>query len=403
MFMKVYQYPPRRGNGSYWTLLSDGEEELKKAVPLFATLQPPVIDSNCAYHREPSTHTVKSKGKFVPVLPRSDLSSAGGLPYFSIGPTQLTSGVRMTSAPNMGAASEVVIGESSCGMEASLGDDEEFDCRGSGEGPTCLGKRPRHLSDHSYAKAWQLRGTGDEVMEGKSEPEILELAAGGHSGWDSTAEGFSDPSTPKRRRKISGTCHAKPAESLTDLAGDDITTRPKVVVSSPGGSPSVTTPPNEDQDSSLHLLDSSFLTPLKNMAVPDLEIGAISFSPLYANLITPKLDKTSKFANSSTSSDTPAHHHHHHAYFSSPLTPLKTSLDSGIFSPLRSDGFGGMKFSTPNSLSPLADLSSFSSSLQPELYPFKVLNSSGSASSTPLRPGSLHALGLPGLTPPSRK
>ena len=72
MFAKVFQYPPRHGNGSYWTLLADGEEELKRAHPLFTTLLPPVIDADSAYCRIPLTHTVKSRGQFTPVLPHKN-------------------------------------------------------------------------------------------------------------------------------------------------------------------------------------------------------------------------------------------------------------------------------------------------------------------------------------------
>lgn len=365
MFMKVFQYPPRRGNGSYWTLLSDGEEELKKAIPLFATLQPPVIDSNSTYHREPSTHTVKSKGKFVPVLPRSDASS-GGLPYFSF------------SGNLSGANSRLDINEVEI-CESLSASDDQFDYGGE-EKFSRLGKRVGHMRDHSYAKSWHLK---EEVRE---ETEVVELAAGrGGMGKGSRwGESFADPSTPKRRLKAVDGERSNPRTSTTDDSTTD-----------PVGSPSFTTPPKE-QDSSLHLLDSSFLTPLKNMTVPDVEIGTISFSPLYANLITPKPDKIKTRTKSESSL---------HPFFPSPLTPLRNTLDSGIFSPLHTDCLGGMKFSTPtnsSSLSPLADLSAFSS-LQPELYSLKVLDNSSSSTNTPIRPGSLQGLGLPGFTPPSRK
>ena len=357
MFMKVYQYPPRRGNGSYWTLLSDGEEELKKAVPLFATLQPPVIDSNCAYHKEPSTHTVKSKGKFVPVLPRADYTS-GGLPYFSVGGSGLSSAARMT-----GTADEVVIGE---GSEDDPPIPTGFNNYRGKDGR----KRPRHLNDHDYSKSFE----GDEEDEDtNTEMEIVELASGKSGGREG---GFADRSTPKRKRKLTPGKKMRPFRDAGMREGQS---------TAHGSSPSFATP-TKDADTSLHLLDSSFLTPFKNFGVPDVEIGPISFSPLYANLITPKREG-GVCATSNTSS---------HPFFPSPFTPLKSSLDSGIFSPLNSDSLGGMKFSTPNSLSPLVDLSA----LQPELCPLKVLDSSDGGSGTPLRPGSLQAFGLPGLTPP---
>lgn len=370
MFMKVFQYPPRRGNGSYWTLLSDGEEELQKAIPLFATLQPPVIDSNSTYHKQPCTHTVKSKGKFIPVLPRGNMAN-GSLPYFSVGSNLSSSSMRMDS---VGAADEVVIGGSS-----------QDGCGYGREGRGYRVLHPRnHLCDHDYAKSWHYKEAGGVDT-------VVELAAGRGrerkgSHWDDSIqsdESFADPPTPKKRQKLQDAVKSKPFPVTRVSSG-------RAGEGTSPSSPSFTTPPKE-QDSSLHLLDSSFLTPLKNMAVPDVEIGAISFSPLYTNLITPG---NAGIVAPETS----------HPFFPSPLTPLRSSLDSGIFSPLRSDCLGGMKFSTPtnmSSLSPLADLSSFSS-LQPEFYSFKG-SQEGSGSATPHRPGSLQALGLPGLTPPSRK
>ena len=88
MFAKVFQYPPRRGNGSYWTLLADGEEELKRAHPLFTTLLPPVIDADSAYCRIPLTHTVKSRGQFTPVLPHTNHK----LPYLLIWMLEIITG-----------------------------------------------------------------------------------------------------------------------------------------------------------------------------------------------------------------------------------------------------------------------------------------------------------------------
>ena len=386
MFMKVYQYPPRRGNGSYWTLLSDGEEELKKAIPLFATLQPPVIDTNCAYHREPSTHTVKSKGKFIPVLPRSDISSSG-LPYFSINKAA-SSSLKINVDPHYIVASdEIVVGETSSNIQhtMTIGGNKEN-----------LSRRPRHLRDHSYAKFWNL-GEMEELTTSKMDAEIVELASGGGQegalGWDESAatesdDSISNPSTPKRRQKLGGNQSSKsyPLSSTLDKSGS---TSCVGLESECGTEESFTTPP-KDQDNSLHLLDSSFLTPLKNL-VPDVEIGAISFSPLYTNLVTPKQERDSKYSDQGTSSDSQSQ-----SFLPSPFTPLKNALDSGIFSPLHSGSLGGMKFSTPTTMSPLGDLSS----LQPELFSLKVLENSEVPGNTPLRPGSLQGLGLPGLTPP---
>ena len=429
MFMKVYQYPPRRGNGSYWTLLSDGEEELKKAVPLFATLQPPVIDPNCAYHKQPSTHTVKSKGKYVPVLPRSDLgggsSSGGGLPYFSVGPTA------PGSSPCLAAEEEVVSG----GDESVYGDGVSSRFGGGGgrtrDGVRAGNKRPRHLSDHSYAKSWELEGgrigTKGGGRKGDGDAKVVELAVGrggggsvrgrggggGEEGSESEDSVTDLSATPKRKCKMEST-KAKPISTNDAAPTAGVTTKPD-------HSPSFTTPPKE-LDNSLHLLDSSFLTPLKNFVVPDVEIGTISFSPLYSNLITPKREDISVSGGLSSTAVGGGGGPAHSSFFPSPLTPLKSSLDSGIFSPLRGAtdasgvgvGLGGVKFSTPTptrmhhqhhcsslALSPLVDLSTLSS-LQPELCPLRVLESSEGPGDTPLRPGSLQAFGLPGLTPPSR-
>lgn len=397
MFMKVYQYPPRRGNGSYWTLLSDGEEELKKAIPLFATLQPPVIDTNCAYHKEPSTHVVKSKGKFIPVLPRSDMNTS--LPFFSLG-NNMSSVVKSCSAAHSIVASNEVVVEDSINdnSEHLMSADEDIDYEAKEETLAANVmhfpiKRPKHLHDHSYAKGLSLQEVND-LIDGTVNAEVVELAAGvWDKGMGRENDRFAAPSTPKRKKKLPVSRKGKyhPLNSTTNQS----CFKPRVsgVGSALGDSPSFTTPTKE-QDSSLNLLDSSLLTPLKNL-VPDVEIGTISFSPLYVNLATPKQGKVTHHLLTSDAQS--------HPYFPSPFTPLKGSFDSGIFSPLRTDSLGGMKFSTtPTNMSPLGDLNSFGS-LQPELCPLKVLDSSGGTSSTPLRPGSLQAFGLPGLTPPTRK
>lgn len=404
MFMKVYQYPPRRGNGSYWTLLSDGEEELKKAVPLFTTLQPPIIDSNCAYHHEPSTYTVKSKGKYVPVLPRSELPSGGSgggnsnLPYFSFE----SSGGSKSYCPDPHS----IIASN----EITVGGDADFSEEVPPREPCVQSERPKHLCDHSYAKSWTLEEEVAPANELFEERKVLEVggvigrggrgARGVASTWedgDGGEESGEDEecvSTPKRKRISSVVAGRARFGSLSSNGSGSGIFRSNVaylgnyrqtIGSSP---PAFATTPPKDHDTSLNLLETSFLTPLKNF-VPDVEIGAISFSPLYANLITPKQDTGKQLHNHMTPTTNP----HPHPFLSSPLTPLKGSLDSGIFSPLQSDTLGGMKFSTPTNLSPLGDL-------KPELYPLKLLDNSGSSSNTPLRPGSLQPFGLPGLTPP---
>ena len=385
MFMKVYQYPPRRGNGSYWTLLSDGEEELKKAVPLFATLQPPVIDANCAYHREPSTYTVKSKGRFIPVLPRSDVGTAN-LPYFSLG-SNVASGLHICSNINaLGTEVEMDdFPETVCQFLPSCedvdGEDKEEETASYLEQPF---KKPKHLHDHSYAKG--LFQEVDDFIEEAIEAEVIELAAGVRDeGTGNQDDSFSTPLALKQKKKL-----PKEKRYLQQIESRQ---HPSLdVAASLRDSPPFGTPTKE-QDNSLHLLDSSLLTPLKSL-VPDVELGAISFSPLYSNL-TPKHKVSSQVARQLTSSDA-----QFQPYLPSPFTPLKGAFDSGIFSPLRTDSLGGIKFSTPTNISPLGDLNSFNS-LQSELCPLKVLDSS--AGSTPMRPGSLRAFGLPGLTPPTAR
>ena len=377
MFMKVYQYPPRRGNGSYWTLLSDGEEELKKAIPLFATLQPPVIDTNCAYHREPSTHTVKSKGRFIPVLPRSDLSAH--LPYFAMG-NNLASGYRVYSNVNS-LATEVEVEdfpENPCqylpSCENLEGEEKEQDGVGDFEQPI---KKPKHLHDHSYSKG-AFHGVDDYAKEAV-ESEVIELATGmGEEHMTKEKNKFSALLALKRTKNDSESCYSQHTEDREPLCHD--------VPPALENSPPFTTP-TKGHDDSLHLLDSSLLTPLKSY-VPDIELGPISFSPLYTNLATPKHKVVSQMPTAEGQSQ---------AYLPSPFTPLKGTFDSGIFSPLRTDSLGAIKFSTPTNISPLGDLNPYG--LHPELCPLKVLDNSGG--STPVRPGSLRSFGLPGLTPPN--
>ncbi len=385
MFMKVYQYPPRRGNGSYWTLLSDGEEELKKAVPLFATLQPPVIDTNCAYHREPSTHTVKSKGRYVPVLPRSDM--AANLPYFSLS-GNIPPGLQICSGiSNLAPELEVeefpeAVHQYDDQPGEKVDDDEKDDESSDLEQPI---KKPKHLHDHSYAK--ELFQDVEEYMDGSVDAEVVELATGIREELVARNEDrFFTPSGTNKKRKIvdDEPCYPQELEEEQPPGHGD----PTPLQSSP---PFVT--PTKGHNNSLHLLDSSLLTPLKSL-VPDAELGPITFSPLYTSLATPK-HKRSSHEVGQFNIDCQSH-----PYLPSPFTPLKGSFDSGIFSPLRGDSLGGLKFSTPTNISPLGDLNSFSS-FQPELCPIKILDNS--AGSTPVRPGSLRALGLPGLTPPTAR
>ena len=394
MFMKVYQYPPRRGNGSYWTLLPDGEEELKRAVPLFSTFRPPVIDSECIYSRGESTHTVKSRGQFVPLLPRSTLTSTGH-PYFAVSGS-LGSGARLQSGEEE-VTTEVVLDSAHLDSDGVHGLVDREQLKSSDNLPT-------HIAEHSYAKL--LHAPVDGLIDSSS---------------DSERDKSGCPPTPKRKKssKKSSSRRQASGEGKSDECG---TSRDKCC----GEEDGFQTPPKE-QDSSLNLLDSSLLTPLRNLG-PDVELGPISLSPLYTNFVTPKRGHTHSTPPSSSESE-PATSHTPPASSASsstgpsasssntqasnslilPLTPLRTftgsvgGFDSGIFSPLNPDTFN-IKFSTPI-LSPLTDYlqpNTFSTPHPPEfLTPLKVLDSSNGNGNTPLRLGSLEALGLPGFTPPT--
>ncbi len=351
MFMKVYQYPPRRGNGSYWTLLSDGEEELKRAIPLFSTLLPPVIDDTSIYNRVPATHTVKSKGQYVPVLP--NLDGAVSQPYFAIETTVNTVEVPQSldySFPSVGAHSEVATRKKATLSRHST---------------------PRHLLDHSYAKQACERGEEEDS---------------GHLSESSDHESTFDAPTPKRNRCSSTSVH-RPLHEQSPTPSHD----PEGATTQAGGGRIVCTPPSADpqKDNSLNLLDSSFLTPVKNL-VPDIEMSTISLSPLY-NFITPGCGNT-PFPTS----------------LPSPFTPLESlrvgsglpDVDIGVFStPLKTDP---LRFSTP--FSPLRDLLPQNTfALPQDTFPaLRDFDSPmGFGTVMPSRPGSLQPFGLPGFTPPS--
>ena len=421
MFMKVYQYPPRRGNGSYWTLLSDGEEELKRAIPLFSTFRPPVIDSECIYNRgaASNTHTVRSKGQFIPLLPRSGLTATNQA-YFSVDGTLSTAA---RAQPEEEVTTKVVLDSANLEYEAICGSSTKLPSE----------NLPAHILEHSYAKLSHV--SADALLDSSSE---------------SDKENEGCPPTPKRKKatgrkpstssrlppsKASGVSHPTKGQEQGELHSEA-----KEATSDDDSHDGAFQTPPKEQDSSLHLLDSSFLTPLRNLD-PGIEIGPISLSPLYTNFITPKRGTTptthssssAKPSSDSTSPVAPTRKLSPTAPSLSvtgitipgssnplatstiplPLTPLRNftsalgggvgSFDSGIFSPLSSDTFN-VKFSTPI-LSPLADLlqpNTFSTPHPPEfLTPLKVLDSSHGSENTPLRVGSLGALGLPGFTPPA--
>lgn len=416
MFMKVYQYPPRRGNGSYWTLLSDGEEELKRAVPLFSTFRPPVIDSDCIYSRgAATTHTVKSKGQYIPLLPRNTLTSTSQA-YFSVDGT-LSSGARIQSGEEV--TTEVVLDSAHLESEAVCYAEERHESDK---------KIPVHILEHSYAKLGHL--AADDLQDCSSESEKEHEAC---------------PLTPKRkkstkkstfRRMISTDGPSRTSQKDVENEEEEVNSTEEKEIDDGG----FHTPP-KDQDSSLHLLDTSLLTPLRNLD-PDVEIGPISLSPLYTNFVTPKRGTCEENSSSTVNTDstdvavvavcTPTSSSSGAVgtgMFSSssnplalntlplPLTPLRSftsgncapmggigSFDSGIFSPLSVDTFNNIKFSTPV-LSPLTDLlqpNTFSTPHPPDfLTPLKVLDLSHSNGNTPHRVGSLGGLGLPGFTPPA--
>ena len=361
MFMKVYQFPPRRGNGSYWTLLPDGEEELKNAYPLFSTLLPPVIDENSAYCRIPATHTVKSKGQFVPVLPQSNRKQ----PYFALQGTQTPSYEQHGDLPS----SSLERGE----------DEKSEDWAKPGRAI------PRqHLLEHSYSKlpifdsSLQMTHIQREMMlEDKTNCSYLPSSS--RTIDLENAQCYSDSSkcsvpTETNFQKEESTMteippnrqlHVPTSPPTRSHHNDPSSHHP--VSNSPfaaaaGGDPN-------DKDSSLNIIDTSFLTPMK-CAMVDLALGSLSFSPLY-NFVTPQREPVPQtgFAHhgcsplpaacaTTTSSS---------SLTSSPnLYPAPTTLssstqnaappeyNSGILSPFASS----LRFSTPlmKGMSPLVDL-----------------------------------------------
>ena len=370
MFMKVYQYPPRRGNGSYWTLLSDGEDELKRAIPLFSTFQPPLIDHNCVYNRVPITHTVKSRGQFVPVLPRSD-TGVCNQPYFA------TTG----SAVCASGMDEVVVLQSS--EDVSIASNQSL--KQSARHTSCRYKPPMHLLDHSYAKQpphFQFQSPSMDFDSSLDSEATIEA-----------------PLTPKRRKLAITPAKRPNRPSRSRPITSTRVSHNKSPASNLSSSFTMATP-SRDQDISLSFLDSSLLTPLKDY-MKNIEIGpqGISLSPLYANFVSPSCGDTPQ--QSSTSSQLAN-------TLPSPLTPLKAPhTDSGVFTPFRpNDSLESlnMKCSTPMKfLSPITDFlppNTFSTPHQDMFPHLKVLDSSTGSSTTPIRLGSLQALGLPGLTPP---
>ncbi|KAL5501967.1 hypothetical protein EMCRGX_G008652 [Ephydatia muelleri] len=271
MFTKVHQYPPRRGNGSYWTLLPEGEEELKRAIPLFSTLQPPVIDERSVYNHMPSTYKLKSKGQFVPVVSGSPVK-----PYFALGTS-------LSQAWSSDPATD---------PDLQVTDQETSDC-----------------FDHSSPRVPPHHKTPHQLTSS-----------------DTSSCSSDDERSPalKRRKRNHSLDSAPPPPAMRHAH----TSQKK----------------GASRDHSLDLLDTSFLSPVKDFFA-DVDLDPISLSPLFS-IISPK-------QTTATSS---------HTSFSLPssFTPVKPlphpEGDSGVFSPLRLEG---LMFSTPlRSASIMCDLPS---------------------------------------------
>ncbi len=355
MFMKVYQYPPRRGNGSYWTLLPDGEDELKRAIPLFSTFQPPLIDPESVYNRTPTTHTVKSRGQFIPVLPRSNRNTTNQ-PYFSVN----------SFVMNLIPQQEQVL---------VLGSLEDTSSVKQDSNKKCITRIPKHLLDHNYTK--QL----PDSLKYRKSPR----------GDKCSNKCFIDPEpfpeevfTPKRKKLVHSSVKNRNRYVKSQRTFNRENCHGSNASEPTAGSPS------KEHDISFGFLDSSLLTPLKDI-VNDIEIGGpggISLSPLYANFVSPHDGTPKRRLVSKTGS--------------SPSTPLADpSMDSGIFTPFRlstSLASPNMQCSTPLKLfSPLPNL--LPGTPHRDLFPsLKVSHGTPDSS---IRIGSLQALGVSGLTPPS--
>lgn len=339
---------------------------------------------------------MKSRGQYIPLLPRNTLTSTNQA-YFSVNST-LSSGARVQ--PGEEVTTEVVLDSAHLESEAVCYAEENRETDK---------KVPAHILEHSYAKLGHV--TSQDLQDCSSESEKEQEAC---------------PPTPKRKKssKKSTFRRTLSADGTSCTSRKDIEEEIHSSEEKESDGGGFQTPP-KDQDSSLHLLDTSLLTPLRNLG-PDVEIGPISLSPFYTNFVTPKRGTCAEEASSSTTSSSAANDVDMFTSSSNPLTsntlplpltPLRSftsgscasiggigSFDSGIFSPLSADTFSNVKFSTPT-LSPLTDLlqpNTFSTPHPPEfLTPLKVLDLSHSNGNTPHRVGSLGGLGLPGFTPPT--
>ena len=393
MFMKVYQYPSGRGNGSYWTLLSDGEEELKKALPLFDGLHPPMICVNHTSHSEPSTSMVKSNEKFVPVLPRSDIEA--NISYLSLGNCQSSYQSldlkSHSSAHSINASDEFVV-ENTINKNARhfISASENIAYRGKENDASAKQAqliRPVHLHDHNYAKELDSQEHDeltDEAMESVGK-EMVELAVGVWNKGISKDDSSTSP-IPKRKK----VCHKSKKRYESTASHSGFSQHSAGGVRSTSGNSASFTLPIMERDTALHHMDSCVLTPSKRDLL-HADVSKSSFSPSFDCPTTPKQGHSTLQLEQLLISDT---YNQSYPYYPSPFTPL-----NNIFSPFHTDPLEGMKFNTPTNISPLGDLNSFGP-LQPELCSLKVLDASRDIGNTPLRPGSLQAFGLHGLTPP---
>ena len=281
MFTKVHHYPPRRGNGSYWTLLPEGEEELKRAIPLFSTLQPPVIDEQSVYNHMPPTYKLKSKGQYVPLIPNMETPVK---PYFALG----------TSICQAWCQSPDLTDDPDPHLTDAL---KHF-------GYDCPSVAPSHHEKHGHLTSDTTSCSSDE-------------------------ETYPTPA-PKRTKRKHSLDSASPSLAIRHAH----TSQKKV-----------------SHDHSLDLLDTSFLSPVKDFFA-DVDLDPISLSPLFS-IISPK-------------QATATSHTSHTFSPPSSFTPMKPlpEGDSGVFSPLKLEG---LMFSTPlRSADIMCDLPSLGTPLHSE-------------------------------------
>lgn len=240
MFQKVYLNPPRRGNGAYWTLLMDGQEEVERCIKLFHTLRPPVLDEQSIYNQlgSSSSHVVRSTGQFIPAQAKKSCSH----PSLTV---EVTTDDRNNTSFSVGESENTTEAEASPHIPAT-----------------------RYFT--TYPRAYP--------------PSI---------------QPYNPAGIP----------------SSSQVTPIPISTKP--------------------ENRSINLLDTSFLTPLKDDFMQEIDLNTISFSPSMFNFLTPR------GANSNQA--TPFRSH----VIPTIVTPQKPThqgipeVDSGVFSPLH------IRYSTP--------------------------------------------------------